>query len=60
MARIVYLSSDLVLSVQPALSIESEFSANLHALAAQKLPGIVAKDGPEVSHPQAVCSSVNG
>lgn len=59
-ARIAYLSSDLVLSVQPALSIESEFSAHLHVLAAQKIPGIVAKDGPEVRHPQAVCSSLHG
>ena len=47
-ARIAYLSSDVVISVQPALSVESEFSKHLHKLAAAKRPGLVAKELPEV------------
>lgn len=47
-ARIAYLSSDIVLSVQPALSVDSIFSRYLKALASKKTPGHVAKE-PEVS-----------
>jgi hypothetical protein len=50
-ARIAYLSSDVVLSAQPALSADSEFSRHLHGLAAAKRPGLVAKKLPEVRHP---------
>ncbi|KAL8824844.1 MAG: hypothetical protein Q9191_004788 [Dirinaria sp. TL-2023a] len=46
-ARVAYLSSDLVLSVQPALGVDSIFSKQLRALAARKSPGLVTKE-PEV------------
>ena len=46
--RVAYLSSDLVLSVQPALGIDSIFSKHLRAFATRKAPGLVAKE-PEVS-----------
>ena len=49
-ARIAYLSSDVILSVQPALNKDSEFSPSLHSLAAKKAPGVRAKD-PEVGLP---------
>ncbi|KAH0555784.1 hypothetical protein GP486_006272, partial [Trichoglossum hirsutum] len=41
-SRIAYLSSDVVISVQPAQAIDSAFSKALHPLAASKVPGIVA------------------
>ncbi|KAL8647171.1 MAG: hypothetical protein Q9210_005716 [Variospora velana] len=47
-ARIAYLSSDVVLSVQPALSTHSEFSKHLHSYSSSRLPGLVAKEVPEV------------
>ncbi|KAL9578055.1 MAG: hypothetical protein Q9212_005969, partial [Teloschistes hypoglaucus] len=47
-ARIAYLSSDVVLSVQPALASDSEFSKHLHGYAAKRLPSLVAKQPPEV------------
>jgi len=46
-ARIAYISSDVVLSVQPALGHNSEFSKLLHTLAKDRTPGIIAK-APEV------------
>lgn len=46
-ARIAYASSDVVLSVQPALGADSEFSRQLHSLASKRMPGIIAKE-PEV------------
>ena len=48
-ARIAYNCSDIVLSVQPALGLDSEFSRTLHTLASKKTTGIVAKQ-PEVHH----------
>lgn len=49
MARIAYLSSDLIVSVQPAQSIESEFSSHLHRYAGRNDQGLVAQSGvPEV------------
>lgn len=53
MARIAYVASDVVLSVQPALGVDSEFSAHLHRFAANKAPGLVGKDIPEVRHSAA-------
>jgi hypothetical protein len=53
-ARIAYLSSDVVISVQPAQAIDSEFSKTLHSLAALRIPGVIAcAEGsiPEVSPP---------
>ncbi|KAL8706010.1 MAG: hypothetical protein Q9201_000894 [Fulgogasparrea decipioides] len=47
-ARIAYLASNVVLSVQPALAVESEFSKYLHGFAATQAPGLVAKEAPEV------------
>ncbi|KAL9022803.1 MAG: hypothetical protein Q9185_000066 [Variospora sp. 1 TL-2023] len=47
-ARIAYLSSDAILSVQPALSTHSEFSKHLHSYSSSRLPGLVAKEVPEV------------
>lgn len=52
-ARIAYVASDVVLSVQPALGVDSEFSAHLHRFAANKAPGLVGRDIPEVRHPAA-------
>jgi sulfite reductase (NADPH) hemoprotein beta-component len=53
-ARIAYLASDVVVSVQPAHSIESEFSSHLHRYAGRKDRSLVAatEDGvPEVCNP---------
>ncbi|KAI9667918.1 MAG: hypothetical protein M1821_000738 [Bathelium mastoideum] len=47
-ARIAYLASDLVISVQPSLAIDSEFSTFLRSYAERKAPGIVSKSAPEV------------
>ncbi|KAI4180238.1 MAG: hypothetical protein L6R41_007364 [Letrouitia leprolyta] len=47
-ARIAYLSSDVVLSVQPALATDSDFSTHLHSYSNSRLPGLVTKEGPEV------------
>lgn len=47
-ARVAYLSSDIVLSVQPALNIDSDFSRQLHLLATRKAPGIITRE-PDVS-----------
>jgi len=46
-ARVAYTSSDVVLSVQPALGADSEFSKHLHALSSKQTPGLIAKQ-PEV------------
>ena len=48
MARIAYASSHVILSVQPALGIDSEFSRQLHFLASKPTSGIIAKE-PEVN-----------
>ncbi|KAK8235824.1 hypothetical protein HDK90DRAFT_257308 [Phyllosticta capitalensis] len=47
-ARIAYLASDVIISVQPSLKQGSDFSAHLSALSASKAPSVVAKDLPEV------------
>ncbi|KAL6719156.1 Sulfite reductase [NADPH] subunit beta [Lecanora helva] len=46
-ARVAYTASDVVLSVQPALGQDSEFSPALHTLASTQSPGVIAKE-PEV------------
>ena len=51
-ARVAYLSSDIILSVQPALNVDSDFSRQLHLLATRKAPGIISRE-PDVS---ALCS----
>jgi len=53
-ARIAYLSSDLIVSVQPAQSIESEFSSHLHRYAGRKDPNLVATTEGSVPEIQAI------
>lgn len=43
MARIAYLASDVVVSVQPSQGQDSAFSSHLKRYAARKDPGLVAK-----------------
>ncbi|KAK0307037.1 Sulfite reductase [NADPH] subunit beta [Friedmanniomyces endolithicus] len=47
-ARIAYLSSDVIVSVQPSLSTDSEFSRFLHQYAANKASSLICKGVPEV------------
>ena len=49
-ARIAYISSDVIISVQPALGVDSDFSHHLHLLASRKAPGIISKE-PEAGQP---------
>jgi sulfite reductase (NADPH) hemoprotein beta-component len=59
-ARIAYLASDVIVSVQPARAIESEFSSHLHRYAARKDRNLVAatSDGvPEVGY--CICPGVS-
>ena len=48
MARIAYLSSDVVLSVQPAFTSDSVFSTYLHRFASNKAKNYIAKETPEL------------
>ncbi|KAG8628345.1 hypothetical protein KVT40_004218 [Elsinoe batatas] len=47
-ARIAYLSSDVVVSVQPSLTNETEFSKFFETFKSNKASGVVAKDGAEI------------
>jgi sulfite reductase (NADPH) hemoprotein beta-component len=47
-ARIAYLSSDVVLSVQPSLALDSDFSQHLHRFASNKAKSHVSRTVPEV------------
>lgn len=47
-ARVAYLASDVVLSVQPALQTDSVFSKSLKALKANKTESVAAKGVSEV------------
>ncbi|KIW21356.1 sulfite reductase (NADPH) hemoprotein, beta-component [Exophiala spinifera] len=47
-ARIAYLASDVVLSVQPSLSTDSEFSHHLGRFAAANAKSFVSKTVPEI------------
>lgn len=52
MARIAYLSSDVIVSVQPAIGTESDFSAHLKRYAGRKDSSLVAQSAdavPDVS-----------
>lgn len=49
-ARIAYIASDVIFSVQPALGLDSDFSPHLHAFAANEAPGLVGNETPEVSN----------
>ena len=46
--RIAYLSSDVIISVQPSLATDSEFSGFLRSYSNNKAPSLVAKELPEV------------
>lgn len=47
-ARISYLSSDVIVSVQPSKSTESEFSSHLQRYAGRKDKGLVSGSVPEI------------
>jgi hypothetical protein len=47
-ARIAYLSSDVILSVQPALHADSIFSPSLKRLAAANVQAVLSQGAPEV------------
>lgn len=47
-ARIAYLASDTLLSVQPSLSTESDFSLQFSRFIANKAPNFVSKSIPEL------------
>ncbi|KAK3670197.1 Sulfite reductase [NADPH] subunit beta [Recurvomyces mirabilis] len=49
-ARIAYLSSDVIVSVQPSLSTDSEFSKFLRQYADNKASSLICKDVPEIQH----------
>lgn len=51
-ARVAYLTSDVVLSVQPALQTDSLFSKPLKALKANKASNVLSKGVSEVGGPQ--------
>ncbi|KAK8119929.1 sulfite reductase (NADPH) [Apiospora kogelbergensis] len=53
-ARIAYLSSDVIVSVQPSLAQDSAFSSHLKRYAERKDPSLVAKDQTAVPEIQAV------
>lgn len=53
-AAIAYLSSDVVVSVQPSLASDSEFSTHLKTLASQKQPSLVAATNDAVTEIQSV------
>ncbi len=53
-AAVAYLASDVVVSVQPSLASDSEFSTYLKQLAARKAPGLVAKTSDAVPEIQSV------
>ncbi|KAF1817031.1 thiamine diphosphate-binding protein [Eremomyces bilateralis CBS 781.70] len=47
-SRVAYLSSDAVVSVQPSLAQDSEFSSHLREYATKQLLSIVSRDTPEI------------
>ncbi|KAL8697782.1 MAG: hypothetical protein Q9224_002145 [Gallowayella concinna] len=47
-ARIAYISSHVVLSIQPALAIDTAFSKHLHHYSTSRSPGLVANDPPQI------------
>lgn len=48
MARIAYLSSDVVISVQPSLATDSGFSQHLHQFASNKARSYVSRSVPDI------------
>ncbi|ERT00842.1 sulfite reductase (NADPH) hemoprotein, beta-component [Sporothrix schenckii ATCC 58251] len=53
-ARIAYLASDVVVSVQPSLAADSEFSATLKSFAQAKTASIVANSDDGITEIQSV------
>ncbi|KAK3906005.1 hypothetical protein C8A05DRAFT_30161 [Staphylotrichum tortipilum] len=53
-AAIAYLASDVVVSVQPSLAADSDFSGHLKQLAASRAPGLVANTSDAVPEIQSV------
>jgi len=49
-ARIAYLASDVVLSVQQSLSVDSEFSHYLDQYAGKQIKNIVSRRATEITH----------
>lgn len=47
-ARIAYLSSDVILSVQPSLAVDSEFSKYFQTYSQNKASGVVTAGVPEI------------
>ncbi|KAF2473973.1 thiamine diphosphate-binding protein [Lindgomyces ingoldianus] len=47
-ARIAYLSSDVIVSVQPSLASDSEFSEFLRSFQKNNAPSLVAKEQPQI------------
>ncbi|GAB7356641.1 hypothetical protein MBLNU459_g7361t1 [Dothideomycetes sp. NU459] len=47
-ARVAYLSSDVVVSVQPSLATDSEFSPHLQSYVENKASGLVASGIPQI------------
>lgn len=58
-ARIAYLSSDVIISVQPAQAVESEFSTHLHRYSGRKDSGLVATSEGGVPEVRFFGNSVN-
>lgn len=58
-ARIAYLASDVVVSVQPSLAVDSPFSSHLRRYAARRDGGLVATTPDAVPHIQAVRHNAN-
>lgn len=58
-ARIAYLSSDVIVSVQPAIGADSDFSSHLKRYAGRKDRGLVAQGAdavPEVRRNSSLCT----
>ncbi|EOO03780.1 putative sulfite reductase beta subunit protein [Phaeoacremonium minimum UCRPA7] len=53
-ARIAYLSSDVVVSVQPSLAVDSEFSGHLKRYAGRNEHSLVAKSADAIPEVQSV------
>ncbi|KAK4189261.1 putative sulfite reductase [NADPH] subunit beta [Podospora australis] len=53
-ARIAYLSSDVVISVQPSLAADTEFSTTLKQLASRKEQSLVARSSDAIPEIQSV------
>lgn len=56
-ARIAYLSSDVIISVQPSQATDSKFSSHLSRYASKKLPSIVARSEDGVPEIQTIRSN---